>query len=280
MKPRRLISAGLLVLLVAVNVCRVLQAGEPESADRTAMVSPQTLNYLVVSEIAAPFQITEGDLTQGGIVTEILESVLSGGPYQTHEMLMPSPRLIHQIEHNAIQNWVVYTAKPWGLFREQGSILDVPLFTVTHSVATCRNLNLASEKSIEGLLLAKLDGFHYLRLDELIRSGHVKEFAVNTYQEGLDLARLGRVDGFVEMTLRLQYHRRQVPLEEDCLKLVDFRSIIPDYDIYLMVDKTLPDDVKTDLTARIRRARESGEVAKILATWGDEGQVANVLTEN
>lgn len=100
---------------------------------------PVTLSYLMVDAKSRPFQLEEGEFAGGGgIITDIVNSLASRQPELILESnSFPVLRIQNMIQTGKVKNWIVYNAKVWNTFEKEGRFLDVPLFEVTHSLATC-----------------------------------------------------------------------------------------------------------------------------------------------
>lgn len=235
-------------------------------------VGAETVNYLVLSGIARPFQIEKDDTSRGGIITEIVEDIFRDSEYTLMSKVFPIARLHHEVNKKAISDWVSYDAKVWNSFGENGVLIDVPLFEVTHSILTCNEhvKHIAAVSDISGWKIATLADFRYLQLDELAKKGAVELVPVNDYVPGILLSEYSRVDGFVEMSIRLKYNVKALAKKSDCQRYVDFSVIIPPYSIYLVVDKNMPVAIKQFISRRLTEMQQSAQLSRIFNKWNRE----------
>lgn len=229
-----------------------------------------TVNYLVLPERSEPFQIVRDGKSEGGIVSDIVKAVFAGSPYSVRIRVLPINRLQFSVRKGLIHNWILYDAKPWPFLNQQETLIDEPLFRAHHIVLSCRDHlpPMSTILDLRGLQLAVLKHFDYLALDKADRAGIAHEVRVGDYISGIRLVELGRVDGFVEMSSRLRYHlahwKGELP---PCLHAVDFSAIIPDYNIYLAVDRQMPKREQAFVKQRVRALRKDGTVMRILQRY-------------
>lgn len=229
----------------------------------------ETVNYLIVSEVAKPFQIEANDVSNHGVVTDIVEEIFSGSDFKLTHMVFPITRLHHEVAKKMVTNWVSYDAKAWQSFGAHGELIDIPLFEVTHALLTCdERINLIEgDSDLTRLKIATLADFQYLRLDALAKEGKVLLVPVNGYESGILMSQHKRVHGFVEMEIRLNYNVAELGLESDCLRYVDFGKIIPPYSIYLTVDREMSDNTKQFIRQRLMQMKQSGVLDRIYSHW-------------
>mgnify|MGYP000607373891 CR=1 FL=1 len=200
----------------------------------------EDVNYLVVDEIAKPFQITHDGQSQGGIVSDIVDKIFEDSPYTIKRQTLPLNRLYSVIESGEVKNWIAYDSKVWNSLKMWRHLIDEPLFPVTHSFLTCQNgmhPPINSVDDIKQQRIAIIKGFDYPELEVLQKKNQLELVSVNNYTQGIKLTALNRVDGFAEMDLRLRFTIKNESISQPCLHFTDMSQIIPSYSIYLSADK-------------------------------------------
>ncbi|WP_097460740.1 substrate-binding periplasmic protein [Mangrovitalea sediminis] len=233
-------------------------------------VYASTINYLVVQSRSEPFQVANAGKSAGGIITDIVQAVFAGSAYDLRVRVLPVNRLIFTVNKGVFNNWVAYDAKPWPHLKRRELLINEPLFRVHHVALTCRRdfPKLSSLRDLAGLQLAVLKHFDYLGLDKARQAGLVREVGVSDYESGIRMAALGRVDGFVEMDIRLRYHLKHWKGQRPtCLHRVDFSAIIPDYDIYLAVDRNMPSEDRRFISERLSVLKANGTIDRIVERY-------------
>ena len=147
-------------------------------------------------------------------------------------------------------------------------MLTTALFPVTHGYLTCKPVaDNFSQQSPTGLQLAVLHGFVYPEINAIRVSNALKLVEVNSYQQGFELARLKRVDGFVEMSIRLRYHLDQMDSPASCLTLEDFSQVIPPLEIRLTSNAPADHPLRLLLEQRITDMKKTGEIDRIVESY-------------
>ncbi len=239
----------------------------------SAALSPlswaQTLNYLVVDELSRPFQVTEKSESKGGIVSDIVNEIFQQSPYQINTKVLPIKRLYKQLADHADGLWIAYDAKVWNSLIKWGNFIEEPLFSVSHSFMTCMNTpqKITSNADINGMRVAVLKNFDYPEMEALAKQNRITLEPVSGYGPGINLSKLKRVSGFVEMDIRLRYNVRALNDEANCLRYINMDKIIAPYDIYLSVAKSAPPELSKFIKQRIQEMKAKGEIKAILKRY-------------
>ena len=228
------------------------------------------INYLIVDKLSAPFQLVNNMTSKGGIVTRIVEKAVARTDKQLKH-IVSSPSRNKRLKKNLKTPWITYSAKVWQPDLSNARFVDVPLFDVRHSAVSCspRLTKVSEAQDLIGRKLAILKKFDYPELEPLATEGALNLVPVNNYEQGFMLTKHGRVDGFVEMTMRLQYHMGQMQASSqdpssECYRTIDLSPIIKPFPIYLLVSKKLDDDNFKRLSATVRKMKQSGEIAQLI----------------
>ncbi len=214
-----------------------------------------TLNYLIISELSAPFQLVDDNISTGGIVTDIVEELAQRAEHTLTYTVGSTERIETIIKYGQKQPWIAYTAKVWPDLSEHYTYLEVPLFEVTHSMLTCDpNIQAVNSTGVlRGKRLAILKSFDYPEITPLANRGELSLTDIRSYEQGFDLVKFQRVHGFVEMDIRLKYNLGRYDGHEDCMHLADLRKVIAPYSIYLAVSR----DLTLDATRALERTLEA-----------------------
>lgn len=243
------------VAMVAVNPA--------EAEERSA---PSVINYLVVNNKVGPFQMIFNDRSGGGVVSDIVDQIFADTELSVQHTVLPVNRLTYGVSREHFDNWIAFDAPVWDSFGGRGEYTRQPLFVTRHIMLTC-NPGVASPVSsleeLRGMSLATLRNFRYLALDAAAKQGLVRLVTVDNFNTGLALVSLGRVDGFVEMQSRLRFHVNGYGGDRRCLREVDFSAIIPDYPVYLAMDRRLPESIKVLINERLWELEQAGELSRI-----------------
>ncbi len=234
-----------------------------------ARAAPPKLNYLVVKDLAVPFQISEGDQSKGGIVSDIVEAIAEDAEFQLHPIVGSTDRVYRLIKEAATSPWIAYDAKVWNALSPNGEILEEPVFEVTHSMATC-NMSIPEIHSSERLFgynIAILKTFNYPELRKLEKDNQITLTPVRNYRQGFALTEYHRADGFVEMSMRLHYNRKALQVDAECLRFLDVSALIEPYFIFLSVNKDMPAHMKNLILESLRKHKASGRVNQIVKRY-------------
>ena len=228
------------------------------------------ITYLIVDDIAKPFQITEEHISKGGIISDIIDAIFKGSEHTVKVQVLPVKRLYKMVETNAVSDWIAYDARVWNSLSEWGDFVEEPLFSVNHAYLTChQNMSqqINSADHIKSHNIAIIENFKYPELTLLQENKTIKLHPVKNYQQGIHLAGLNRVDGFVEMELRLRYNLQQEVVSKPCLRFVDMSQIIPAYPIYLSYDSQDKKGIKEFVNKRIKALKKAGVIDSILNAY-------------
>ena len=225
------------------------------------------INYLIVEEIARPFQITGDSISKGGIISDIIDEVFKGSEHTVKHHVLPLKRIYKLLESKEITDWVAYDARAWNSLSKWGDFVEEPLFSVNHAYLTCQQNMTSQIKSAENIKshnIAIIENFRYPELSLLQENKTIQLHPVKNYQQGINLARLNRVDGFVEMELRLRYNLQQEAVSKPCFRFVDMSQIIPAYPIYLSYDNQSKKGIKEFVNKRIKELKKTGVIDSIV----------------
>lgn len=250
----------------------------------TAVVAQDTgeqlgINYLVVDSKVEPFQIVHENRSDGGIISDIVDKIFEGSSYPVHHLVLPVNRLTRQVAEKEYTNWIAFDAREWRSFGDLGEFTEQPLFVTRHVMLTCDPSIPNPVRSIDdlnGRSIAILRGFKYLRLSQAADEGVVRTVPVDNFEAGLSLVSLGRTDGFVEMQSRLRFHLSGFAGDTRCMREVDVSSVIPNYGVYLAMDKELPDGVKALVNQRLGQLEHSGEISRIWRVYVPDSLPAEI----
>nr|WP_255376128.1 MULTISPECIES: transporter substrate-binding domain-containing protein [unclassified Oleiphilus] len=132
---------------------------------------------------------------------------------------------------------------------------------VHHSVLHCGAFRDFEE--LEAYEIAIIKDFRYPGLNK-----HASEFSlelteVKSYEQGLELVDLERVDSFIEMDLRLSYHVSQQP-DQKRTTLTYIDDIEPPYAIKLKVNQNMPQSRVNKLKRAYQKLHESGFIQETI----------------
>ena len=228
------------------------------------------INYLIVEDITRPFQVTDKDLSKGGIISDIIDEIFKGSEHTVKHQVLPLKRLYNMIESRAVTNWIAYDAKVWNSLSKWGDFVDEPLFSVNHAYLTCQKNSFKQIHSAEDIkthTIAVIKDFNYPELAPLQQDKTIQLQPVKSYKQGINLAGLNRVDGFVEMELRLRFNIQQESQGKPCFRFIDMSEIIPEYSIFLSLDKYGQSGLNTFVKKRIKALKKAGVIETILERY-------------
>lgn len=258
MRSNRLL--GCLVLILA-------------SLHQVTMANTEKVHYLVVSELSVPFQVTHGNVSTNGIVSDIITEAFRNSGYDVSPLVASTKRIKKLIAEHQVHGWIAYDAKVWNSTLPEGEFIEVPLFEVRHSYLTCdiNQAEIGSPNAIRDKQIALLSTFDYPELEALTEEFNLVFNPVKSYEQGFTLTSHGRTDGFVEMDIRLRYNlaARREPGKNapQCFRFLDMGAIIPPYSIYLTVDKDMDESLKTMLGRRLSALKQNGQIQRIVERY-------------
>lgn len=265
---RRVALAMVLVIMAMVESLVPAQAESVVQPDGSVS-DGATVNYLVLEQRAEPFQIVENGESKGGTVTDIVSAIFSMSPWTVKTWVMPINRLRKSVSDGDVHYWVAYDAMRWRTFGNNGLMVDEALFDTHHTLLTCRTDlpdNIQHIGQLRDLKLATIRDFSYPEIEQAARKGLLQQIPVDRYDAGIRLVRMGRVDGFVEIASRLQYHMRSAE-NAGCFRWVDVSDVIPDFPIYLAVSAEWPREFRSFIADCIRELKATGKIDAILARY-------------
>jgi len=237
-------------------------------SDSSVLADTVTMNYLVVDTLATPFQITDQGESRGGIISRLVDAIAQDVGFTVHPVVSSPERISKLANENHLVPWISYDAKPWNSLTPNGEILAEPLFDVRHVLLTCRDNLIAleelSKSDFEGLNVAILKGFHYPELTAMEKRGSLSLTIVRDYNQGFTMTRLGRVDGFVEMSTRLKYNLRSLNQQSSCFRLLDADVLIAPYPIFLSVNRNMPEHLRNRILTSIKQLKKGGKIKRII----------------
>ncbi len=250
--------------LILFASCVVLSIGRSVAAEGTVV------NYLVVEELSAPFQVVENGASKGGIISEIVDDLAMHANITINPIVGSTERIYRWIADHPNEHWITYDAKVWNSLAPYGNFLDEPLFQVTHSFLGCIQGASAIDtpRHILGKNITILKGFTYPELSKLESAGEIVTTPVKSYRQGFELISNNRADGFVEMDIRLKYNQTRFKDQyQNCVFFSDLSTLIAPYEIYLSVSHSLLDQYAAMLQNRIREMKNENGINKIIMSY-------------
>lgn len=233
-------------------------------------VFSEEVNYLIVEDLSVPFQVTHQGESKGGIITDIVNEIFNSSSYTVKHHVLPLNRLYKMIESGELKNWIAYDAKAWNSLSQWGEFVSEPLFSVNHTYLTCKEnspTKINSSNEIYNKNIAIIRGFIHPELNALQKSNQLNLVPVDNYSQGINLATLNRVDGFVEMELRIRFNMKQESLNHSCLQFIDMGHIIPTYPIYLSTDKNNTSDLNSFVKNRVKALKSTKQINQIMSQY-------------
>ncbi|MDX1754504.1 MAG: transporter substrate-binding domain-containing protein [Marinobacter sp.] len=243
----------------------VLLAGFGEGGAAEEAV-PGTINYLVVDSRVGPFQLIREGKSDGGIITDMVDELFRRLDIPVRHHVLPVNRITYGVAQGDYENWVAYDAPVWDSFPGRGEYADQPLFRTRHVMLTCNpdiESPVHSLADLQGLAIVTLRGFEYLDLSRAAQQGAVRSVPVDEFETGLALVSLKRVDGFVEMASRLRFYLSGFDGDKSCMREVDVSAVIPNYSVYLSMDRKLSADLKHRINQQLDSMARNGRLTEI-----------------
>ncbi len=225
----------------------------------------QQIDYLVVENLAQPFQINDRHISNGGIISDIVDLIFADSHYDVVHKVFPVKRITRMVETKKVKNWITYDAKVWNAMSEWGNFVEEPLFSVNHTYLTCYHQpeQINNGKDLKGMDINILEGFDYPELNALKQKELIKLFPVRSYLRAFNLVELKRISAFVEMEFRIRFHLLRNQINSGCFRFVDMSKIIPAYNIFLTIDKNSDKKLKNFVESRLRELKKAGELERI-----------------
>ncbi len=249
-----------------------------------ALCSAVEITYYVLDKNAHPFQIVNDDSEVSGIITDIVEELFRDSSHRFDVKVFPVLRLERHLFSQQSANWITYGSPVWK--SAVGTLSNESLFTVKHVLITGKDSEFKFRK-IEDLYerhIALLFGFDYPGLNPYLRYDYesiktkkvietekqkrkiykIYDSRPQTYKQAFILLDNNRVDGFVEMDLRIRYNLKATGRNPVDYIFFDFSSIIAPYDIHLRLSKTLSKIAKDEIDNKIKRFKVNGKIKEII----------------
>lgn len=235
---------------------------------RTATVQAEEnpINYLVVDSRVGPFQLIRDGQSDGGIISDMVDELFRGLDMPVHHHVLPVNRLTYGVSQGQFEHWVAYDSPVWDSFPGRGEYASQPLFQTRHIMLTCNQEienPVRSLKDLHGLSIVMLRDFQYLDLSQAAEQGTIRAVPVDDFEPGLALVSLGRVDGFVEMASRLRFYLSGFGGDKTCMREVDVSAVIPNYSVYLSMDRQLPVETKRQINLQLENMARTGRLTEI-----------------
>ncbi len=248
-------------------------------AASSAAETDKTINYLVVEDLSMPFQIAQDGQHLGGIISDVATEVFRNSDYHLEPRTFPIKRLHRFVREGDSGVWLGYDAKVWHSLSDMGDYIEPSLFPVKYSLTTCyiELTKVDNPNSIRGAQFAILDNFLYPELDRLSQNKLLTLIPVESYTRGFILTTAKRVTGFVEMDIRLKYNFNRLLQPSGCTKFVDFSAIIKAFDIYLILSKNAPEEIRQFITRQVTKLKSDGTINAILKRYATQVFLAHPL---
>ncbi|WDE07756.1 transporter substrate-binding domain-containing protein [Thalassomonas viridans] len=229
----------------------------------------ETINYVVIDNQAKPFQIEENSQNHSGIITDIINEIFKGSPYEVRFHTLPFNRMMKMLSTGKIKNWITYGSPSWGGVQAE-HLSRLPVYHVEHKLVT--NPSYAGEvKAVEDLFgktLILLHGFDYPGLEPYLKAQTIKEIRVKNHDSAFRLLkRLSDKAGFVEMSLRIEYNLKMTKRDPGMFLQKNFSTVISDYDIHLAMDPDMEFAYDGYVNDRLAALTKDGTLKRIVDSY-------------
>ncbi len=228
-----------------------------------------TVNYLVIQDQARPFQIEEQGENHRGVITEVVQEIFKDSPHQLKIHTFPIQRMLSSIRAKEIDNWLNYGTPSWGS-PQRDNLSTTSVFTVNHVLLMKQetSFTVAQVEDLFGKSVVLLSVFAYPGLDDYLDQKKVQEVRVKDYGAAFRFLDKSLPSiGFVEMELRIRYNLQQESRNLSHYRLADLSFVIPNYDIFLSIDSTMPASLQRFINERLIQLKASGIVDQILKKY-------------
>ncbi|UTV29789.1 substrate-binding periplasmic protein [Photobacterium atrarenae] len=225
-----------------------------------------SINYYVIAKQATPFQIEEGKNNHSGIVTDIVKAVFEDSPYNINYHTYPFNRMISLLEAGGEPNWITYGSPEWGKVQSE-NLSEIPIYTVKHVLVSNHNSTIRFESiaDMQQRIIVLLHGFDYPQLLPYFEQGEIEELRVKDYQAAFRIInKFPEYAAFVEMESRVKYNLAKLNETLTNYQIQPFRSVIPDYPIYLAFDPKMSPKVQKFINQRLKELKSSGRMDDII----------------
>jgi len=231
----------------------------------THSLASETLNYLVIEEQAAPFQIIDESKQNSGIISDLLFKIFDSSSYQIHVKSYPFKRMVKTINAGLHPLWITYGSSKWQA-PQNLNLSECSILTVKHILLPPKGQTVALSgiDSLLGKRVILLFGFDYPNLDEYLASKQILELRAMSYSSAFKALELNRGLGFIEMESRIKYNLKQEGGNYNDYNSVDLSSIIPQYDIRFALSPQMPEKIKRYIDDRCDQLKRSGEFQQIV----------------
>ncbi|MGF1727587.1 substrate-binding periplasmic protein [Photobacterium nomapromontoriensis] len=225
----------------------------------------EPVNYYVITEQAAPFQIENNNLHQG-IISDIVTAVFQDSHYQIRYHSYPFNRMITLLEAGGEPNWITYGSPQWGGV-QANNLSEDSVYNVKHVLVSSSKqpFTFKSISDLEDKVVVLLHGFDYPQLVPFIEKGHIEELRVKDYGAAFRVInKLPADTAFIEMESRVKYNLDRQHKNRNDFSIQSFDAIIPSYPIHLAFDPNMDDDLQHFINKRIVELKSSGDIDKII----------------
>ncbi len=231
-----------------------------------------TVNYMVMEAQGRPFQIEENGQNQRGIITDLVYEIFREGPHQLVTHTFPYLRMRMHMQSGEYPNWLRYGSPVWGPLNENLSELPVVQAQNILLVRRDSGIRFRSIEDLFGHQLILMRGFSYRELDPYLKASQIADLRVTSFAKAYEALDRGRGVGVSDIKIRMRYNAAWLGLNAEDYQVVDFSSIIPNYDIYLNMDPEMDPEVQVFINRRLKELKADGFIDRLVAEYAPNAE--------
>ncbi|ACE83944.1 putative amino acid ABC transporter, periplasmic amino acid-binding portion [Cellvibrio japonicus Ueda107] len=221
--------------------------------------------------ISAETMVEDSVPLHSGVITDILLAALKPLETPLDILIRPYKRLKMEIVSQRFPRWISYGAPTWTdpQIMAQGEYIPVPIvdfrYTLTRMADGSPQPLVADIKRVRVIVIL---GYTYARtFYDWIEQQEIQLVYAPNHSSALAMLMQRRGDFYLAEDLRTHWLLRQNQLNLTQFHLIDFSSVIPPSQLFYIVDKNLPEPIKTRLQSRLTEMRDQGELEALIAPY-------------
>lgn len=226
-----------------------------------------TVHYMVMEDQGRPFQIEDAGTDHSGIITDLVYEIFRDGPHELITHTFPYLRMRANMQSGEYPNWLRYGSPVWGPLNE--NLTDTPVIEAENILLVRKDsgIKFRSIEDIFGHQLILMRGFSYRELDPYLKAKKISDIRATSFANAYEMLNRRRGAGVSDVKIRMRYNAHWLGLKAEEYDVIDFSSVIPNYEIYLNMDPEMDPEIQQFINQRLNELKTAGFIDELLEIY-------------
>lgn len=239
--------------------------------------SAGTVHYMVMEDQGRPFQIEDAGTAHSGIITDLVYEIFRDGPHSLVTHTFPYLRMRANMQSGEYPNWLRYGSPVWGPLND--NLSDQAVVQAENILLVRKDSGIAFHtiQDLFGHQLILMRGFSYRELEPYLKAKQISDIRATSFATAYEMLNRGRGAAVSDVKIRMRYNAHWLGLVPEEYEVLDFSSVIPNYEIFLNMDPQMDPEIESFINQRLSVLKASGFVETLLLKYGPSADQFRII---